>query len=241
MNKSIIVNLKNVSKKYSVSGERDGKFYALKNIDLVIKKGDRIGIMGNNGAGKSTLLKIISEVIKPSFGSVDINGKVVSLMSLESGFKFDLTGRENILLNGLLAGMTTLEIKKKMEEIIKYSELKDFIDEPFYKYSAGMKFRLAFSIAIASYCDLLILDEILMSGDFSFQRKAFKTLTKFQNKKKGMATIICSHLPDLVWAFANRYFLMKNGGMDEISRDKMIFILREKNFLWKNLLDLNMF
>lgn len=238
MDKSIIVNLVNVSKRYDIGSGGEDEFYALKNVNLTVRSGDRIGIMGNNGAGKSTLLKIISGIIKPSFGRVEVSGKVVSLMSLEAGFKLDLTGRENILLNGLLVGMDGLEIKSKIEEIIMYSELGDFIDEPFYKYSAGMKFRLAFSIAIVSSCDLLILDEILMAGDFSFQQKVFRSLIEFQKEKVKMATIICSHVPDFIWGFSKKYFVMNGGILENLSKRDMVVALKSKRVLWDELFNL---
>lgn len=239
MKEEVIVKLKNVSKIYDVKSKIEGKFYALKGVNLTVKSGDRVGIMGNNGAGKSTLLKIISGVVKPSFGNVQIKKKVVSLMSLEDGFKLDLTGRENILLNGLLVGMGTEEIRRKTEKIIEYSELNDFIDEPFYKYSAGMKFRLAFSIAISSCCDLLILDEILTAGDFSFQQKAFKSLAKLQNDKKGMATIVCSHIPDLIWAFSDKYLMVENGLLTRVDRLKIVELIKWRRGVWDSLLKLS--
>jgi lipopolysaccharide transport system ATP-binding protein len=241
MKGEIIVKFKNVSKIYDIKSKNGGKLYALNGVNLTVRSGERIGIMGNNGAGKSTLLKVISGIVKPSIGSVEIRKKVVSLMSLEDGFKLDLTGRENILLNGLLVGMDSGEINRKTEEIIEYSELRDFIDEPFYKYSAGMKFRLGFSIAMASRCDLLILDEILTAGDFSFQQRAFKSIVKLQKEKRQIATIICSHMPDLIWAFSDKYLLMDNGVLKEINREGMIKIVKSKHDIWNRLLKLTDF
>lgn len=237
----IIVDLKNVSKVYDIKSKNDSKFYALKNVSFTIKKGDKIGIIGNNGAGKTTLLKVISGIIKPSFGEIKTSGKVISLMNLEDGFKLDLSGRENILLNGLLVGMSKEEIKNKTEEIISYSELQKFIDEPFYKYSAGMKFRLAFSIAITSRCDLMILDEVMVSGDFSFQQKVFNSLSKIQKERKQLATIICSHMPDLIWAFSKDYFIMNNGGIRRIERSEIFNLIKLRHKNWNELLSLEEF
>lgn len=238
MNKKTIIELKNISKIFQLQNTKK-PFFVLKNINLKINKGDKIGIIGNNGAGKTTLLKIIAGIVRPNIGTLETKGKVVSLMNLEDGFKFDLSGRENILLSGLLIGMTKKEIQENMEKIIDYSEIRRYIDEPFYKYSAGMKFRLAFSIAIASCCDVMIIDEVLTAGDFSFQQKVFKSLGELQKKRKKMATILCSHVPDLVWGFSDKYYLVEKASVKQLSKDEMACILKKRNIIWKKMLDLN--
>lgn len=232
------IELTNISKFFELSDKKE-PFLALNNICLKINKGDNIGIIGNNGAGKTTLLKLITGIVRPNFGKIKIRGKVVSLMNLEDGFKLDLSGRENILLSGLLVGMTKKEVDKNIEKIIKYSEIEEYIDEPFYRYSAGMKFRLAFSVAIASRCDIMIIDEILTAGDFEFQQKVFKSLGKLQKSRKQLTTIICSHIPDLVWGFSNKFFLVDKGSLKELSKKDMASILKKRNIIWKKMLDLN--
>jgi teichoic acid transport system ATP-binding protein len=217
-NNNIVLSLKNINKIYSLS---DGKkFYALKNINIDIGKGDRIGIIGDNGAGKTTLLKIISGITKQTSGEIKRQGKIVSLMDLESGFDPELTGYENILVNGLLIGMTKKEIITKLPSIIHFADIGNFINEPFYIYSAGMKFRLAIAIAITSLCEILIIDEILMSGDINFQNKVIHTLQTLQ-KKTNITMIICSHIPETIWSLANTFYVVKNGSIKKIDRNEV--------------------
>ncbi len=237
MKKKKIVEIKKLCKTYNLENF-SSPFYALKDVDLTINKGDNIGIIGGNGAGKTTLLKIIAGIIQPNSGEVKVNGRIVTLMNLEDGFKPELSGRENIYLNGLLVGMTNEQIVNHMDEIIEYSGIGNFVDEPFYKYSTGMKFRLAFSVAIASECDLLILDEMFLVGDFDFQLKLFRSLKKIQNKNQNMATIICSQVPDFVWGFASKFFIADKGEIKEFKREEMAALLRKRYTVWKDVLDL---
>lgn len=234
MNKNIVVDLKNIGKKYNLSSRKstflanifnsngqNKKFWALKKINLSIKRGDRIGIFGPNGSGKTTLLKIISGITKPTTGTVEKYGKIISLIDLEAGFHPDLSGYENIYLQGLLIGMTKTEIREKLSAITEYSEIGNFIYEPFYTYSSGMKFRLASAIAIASEADILIFDEIFVVGDLSFQDKILNNLKSLQ-KKKNLTTIISSHNPHALLSFADRYLFIENGELREIKRDKIL-------------------
>ncbi len=148
------------------------EFIALNNVNLSIKKGEVVGFIGLNGAGKSTLLKVVSRVQKPTIGNVVINGKVSPLLELGAGFDNDLTGRENIYLNGLILGYNREFISKKVDEIINFAELKEFIDVPIKNYSSGMKARLGFSIATVSVPEILIVDEVLSVGDGRFRKKS---------------------------------------------------------------------
>lgn len=186
---NIAIKLSNISKKYILHHEKPTlvetffkkkeEFWALKNINLEVKKGEKLGIIGPNGAGKSTLLKIICGITTPTTGTVDTNGRVASLIELTAGFHPDLTGEENIYVNGLLLGMSLKEIKDKFKTIVNFSELWHFIDSPFYTYSGGMMLRLGFSIAIHSDPDILVVDEVLAAGDKSFQEKCQKRIKEF--------------------------------------------------------------
>ena len=147
------------------------EFWALKDVSFEVKKGEVLGIIGHNGAGKSTLLKVISGILKPTEGSVQVNGTIVPMLELGSGFDFDLTGRENVFLNGAILGYSEQFLKEKYEEIVAFSELGQFIDVPLRNYSSGMVMRLAFSIATVVNPDVLIVDEILAVGDADFQEK----------------------------------------------------------------------
>lgn len=237
MNTKTVIELKNISKTFRLNSS-NSELSVLKNINLKIKNGDRIGIIGPNGSGKTTLLKIISGITKQSSGEVIVKGKIVLIMNLEDGFKSALSGRENILLNGLLVGMTKKEIDKKMDEIIEYSGIKNFINEPFYTYSSGMKFRLAFSVAIASECEILIIDEVLLSGDFDFQQKVFESLRKLTQEKKNIVTILCSHLPDVLWRFSNKYLSLENNSIKQLSKEEFSKMMRQKSAEWREILDL---
>lgn len=187
------IKLTNISKKYILHHEKPTlvetffkkkeEFWALKKINIEVKKGEKLGIIGPNGAGKSTLLKIISRITTPTTGKVETNGRIASLIELTAGFHPDLTGEENIYINGLLLGMSRKEIKDKFKAIIDFSELHHFIDAPFYTYSGGMMLRLGFSIAIHSDPDILIVDEVLTAGDRSFQEKCQKRIKEFFKDK----------------------------------------------------------
>ncbi len=222
MSSRVVIELANISKKYTVSHQkptlignllhpaRYEEFWALRNVNIKIKQGDKIGIIGPNGAGKSTLLKIIAGITKPTSGTVKTTGKIVALLDLEAGFHPDLSGEENIYLNGMLVGMTRSEISYKIQQIIKFADIGNFINVPFYTYSSGMKFRLAFAVAMASHCDILIIDEVFVVGDTKFQAKSLKILNSVQNKKN-ITTLICSHIPVSVWAFAQTYYKVDHG------------------------------
>lgn len=167
------------------------KFEALKNVSFEVYNGECIGIIGKNGAGKSTTLGLIAGVLKPTEGKVIIRGKVSSLLELGSGFHPELTGRENIILNGVLLGHTRNEVFKKMEEIIEFSELREFIDQPIRTYSSGMVARLGFSVISSFDPEILLIDEILSVGDFNFQKKCLDRMLNF--KKNNVTIVFVSH------------------------------------------------
>ncbi|HIZ88681.1 MAG TPA: ABC transporter ATP-binding protein, partial [Candidatus Mucispirillum faecigallinarum] len=167
------------------------EFTALENISFSINKGDVLGIIGHNGAGKSTLLKIIANVVKPTSGDVCVQGTIAPLLELGAGFDYDLSGRENIYINGAILGYSKNFINSKYEEILEFSELKDFIDVPLRNYSSGMVVRLAFSIATIVKPEILIVDEILAVGDEHFQQKSKNRMLELMSG--GCTVIFVSH------------------------------------------------
>ena len=158
--------------------------HVLKDIDFEVEEGDFFGIVGRNGSGKSTLLKIISQIYVPEQGTVTVNGKMVSFIELGVGFNPELTGRENVYMNGAMLGFTTEEVDAMYDEIVEFAELEDFMNQKLKNYSSGMQVRLAFSVAIKAQGDVLILDEVLAVGDEAFQRKCNDTLWNVRNQGK---------------------------------------------------------
>ena len=193
-----------------ISGKiRYSEFFALSNVSFDVEKGEVLGIVGRNGAGKSTLLKSISGIIKPYEGNITVNGNVVPLLELGSGFDFDLTGRENIYLNGALLGYSKSLLDSKFDEIVEFSELDRFIEHPLRNYSSGMLVRLAFSIATIIQPEILIVDEILAVGDERFQRKS---KDKMLSLMKGGATVLfVSHSANQIVEICNRVVWLENG------------------------------
>ena len=233
LNEDIAIRLTNVSKKYTIhhekptlaenvlSRKKNEEFWALKDINLEIKKGERVGIIGSNGSGKTTLLEIIAGITTPTEGEVYTNGKLVSLIELEAGFHPELTGEENIYLNGLLVGMSKEEIRRKLKKIINFADIGQFIDAPFYTYSSGMALRLAFSIAIHADPDILLLDENISVGDDKFKKA---TVNKARGLFRiGKTIITVSH--DLKFVrdncdiifWLNKGRIVKKGGLSVIS------------------------
>lgn len=168
-----------------------GVHNVLKNINLDIKKGETVALIGTNGSGKSTLLKLMTKILYPNKGTIETNGKLTSLLELGAGFHQDFTGRENIYFNASIFGLTRKEIESRVDEIIEFSELGSFIDNPVRTYSSGMYMRLAFSVAINVDADILLVDEILAVGDAHFQEKCFKKLDELKNSDKTI--VIVSH------------------------------------------------
>jgi len=195
-------------------------FWALKNVSFEVKKGDRVGLIGMNGAGKSTLLKLISGVMKPTEGSIEVKGRISPLLELGAGFDHDYTGRENVFLNGALLGYNKEFIESKFDEIVEFSELEEFLDVPIKNYSSGMRARLGFSIATSVQPEILILDEVLSVGDIKFQEKSQKKMESLFN---GDVTLLfVSHSVDQVKSFCNKAIwlqhgkLMAKGPVDEV-------------------------
>ena len=185
------------------------EFWALKDINFTLEKGERIGILGTNGAGKSTLLKVIAGVFKPTEGSVVHEGKIVPLLELGAGFDKEYTGRENIYLYGAVLGYSKEFIDEKYDEIVKFSELKDFIDVPIKNYSSGMKSRLGFSIATVVSPKILILDEVLSVGDARFRKKSEKkVLSMFDS---GVTVLFVSHSLAQVQRICNKAMILEKG------------------------------
>jgi len=195
-------------------------FYALRNVSFEVKKGEVFGIIGMNGAGKSTLLKIVAGILKPTSGSVERKGVVAPLIELGAGFNGELTGRENIYLNGLLMGYPKKFIKEKMDEIIDFSELGRFIDAPLKNYSSGMKARLGFSIATIVQPDILIVDEILAVGDIRFKEKSEKKIRAMMNG--GTTVVYVSHSLDQIQKICDRVMWLERGEIKEIGVPKEI-------------------
>ena len=195
----------------------------LKDINLEIKKGESVALIGTNGSGKSTLLKLMTKIIYPNKGKITTNGKLTSLLELGAGFHDDFTGRENIYFNASIFGLTRQEINAKLEEIIEFSELRDFIDNPVRTYSSGMYMRLAFSVAINVQADILLIDEILAVGDKHFQDKCFAKLREL--KDSGKTIVIVTHNMDQVKQFCDRAVWLYKG---EIRQDgKVDDVLKE--------------
>ena len=185
------------------------EFWALRDISFEVKKGEVLGIIGHNGAGKSTLLKVISGILKPTTGSVQVSGTIVPMLELGSGFDFDLTGRENVFLNGAILGYSEQFLKEKYEEIVAFSELRQFIDVPLRNYSSGMVMRLAFSIATVVQPDILIVDEILAVGDAEFQEKSKKRMLELMGG--GTTVLFVSHSLVQIREMCNRAIWLEHG------------------------------
>ena len=185
------------------------EFWALKDVSFEVKKGEVLGIVGHNGAGKSTLLKVISGILKPTRGELNVNGTVVPMLELGSGFDFDLTGRENIFLNGAILGYSEKFLKEKYDEIVAFSELGKFIEVPLRNYSSGMVVRLAFSIATVVNPDILIVDEILAVGDAAFQEKSKKRMLELMGG--GTTVLFVSHSLDQIREMCDRVLWLDHG------------------------------
>ena len=190
--------------------ERDKReFWALQDISFEVKRGEAFGIIGHNGAGKSTALKILSRIMKPTRGSMLVNGRLSALIEISAGFHQDLTGRENIFLNGTILGMTRREIESKLDQIIAFSGLEEFIDTPVKRYSSGMYARLGFSVAAHVEPDVLIVDEVLSVGDFVFQQQCLKRINEVISS--GAAVLFVSHNLKNVAQFCQRSLLLDHG------------------------------
>lgn len=233
MNSTIhAIGIKNISKKFKIyhnkeshlkyvflnllKGKRSkliSEFWALKNIDLDIEKGQTVGFIGRNGSGKSTLLKLISKILYPDGGMIETQGKISTLIELGSGFHPDLTGRENVYINASILGFSRADVTKKFKDIVDFSGLEDFIDNPVKTYSSGMYVRLGFSVAINIEPDILLIDEVLAVGDENFQKKCIKKIMEF--KKEGKTIIFVSHDLKTVEELCDHVVLLHNGRIEK--------------------------
>jgi len=191
------------------------EFWALDDVNFEVQKGDRIGIIGRNGAGKSTLLKVLSRITEPTHGRISINGRIASLLEVGTGFHPELTGRENIYLNGAILGMHRAEIKSKFDEIVNFSEVEKFLDTPVKRYSSGMYVRLAFAVAAYLESEILVVDEVLAVGDLQFQKKC---LGKMQDvsQTEGRTVLFVSHNMGTINQLCNKGILLKSGRISDI-------------------------
>lgn len=245
-----VLELNNVGKKFPLFEEannlREGgndvfqnkescrAFWAVRNINMQINKGEIIGIIGRNGAGKTTLLQIIAGVLSPNEGEVKIKGKVSSLFTLGTGFQNELSGRENIYLNGSISGMSNDQINKNYQNIVDFSELNDFINMPLGSFSDGMRMRLGFSVASHTDFDILLIDEALLVGDISFQKKCFDVLLDY--KQKGKTLILVTQSLGVIEQLCDRAYLLEEGrvvfnGSPQETTDRYRKLLNEKGFL----------
>lgn len=224
--KDLAIKLSNLTKTYRLHHEKptfmdnltrksgmDEVFVALNNINLEVKKGEKLGIIGHNGSGKTTLLKIIAGISTPTSGKVRTWGKLVSLIDLSAGFHPELTGQENIFLNAFLVGMGREEVRAKYKDIVAFADIGDFIDTPLYTYSSGMKLRLGFSIAVAADPDILILDEGVAVGDVDFHDKSSKKIDTFFRQKK--TVLLVSHWMEYLRKHSDRIVRIEAGTIVE--------------------------
>lgn len=234
-----IIKAENISKKYTLGGDQaayatlreslsgafsallkksrsnasDKEFWALRDINFEIKPGETVGIIGSNGAGKSTLLKILSRITEPTKGEISIYGRVSSLLEVGTGFHHELTGRENIFLNGAILGMKREEIIRKFDEIVAFAEVEKFIDTPVKRYSSGMTVRLAFAVASHLEPEILIVDEVLAVGDMAFQKKCLGKMERVASE--GRTVLFVSHNMAVVRQLCSRGILLKDGRITE--------------------------
>ncbi len=230
---NIAIQVEGLSKKYTIGTAKSGsfretfsqllgrssnkaeeEFWALKDLNFEIKHGEAVGIIGRNGAGKSTLLKVLSRITEPTSGRITINGRVSSLLEVGTGFHPELTGRENIFLNGTILGMTRKEVKAKFDEIVDFSGVEKFIDTPVKRYSSGMYVRLAFAVAAHLEPEILIVDEVLAVGDAEFQKKCLGKMGEVAGE--GRTVLFVSHNMQAVKTLCNKGTVLDKGGLVEI-------------------------
>ncbi len=234
-NSQVAITVKNMSKDFIICGDKANTLkekiirfgnnnkevrHILKNINLEIKKGETVALIGVNGSGKSTLLKLLTKIIYPTSGSVKVNGKLVSLLELGAGFHPDFSGRENIYFNASIFGLTKSEIDQRLNDIINFSELQDFIDTPVRTYSSGMYMRLAFSVAINVDADIILIDEILAVGDQKFQEKCMNKMLEL--KKSGKTMVFVSHSKAAVEFLCDRAVWLNDGKIQKDGPTKKV-------------------
>jgi lipopolysaccharide transport system ATP-binding protein len=254
----VVIKVENLSKKYIISHENSQsytalrdvishrakkflkrtkkelpskeEFWALNDISFEVRKGDAIGIIGKNGAGKSTLLKVLSRITEPSKGRIAVHGRIASLLEVGTGFHPELTGRENIFLNGAILGMTRVEIKKKFDEIVDFSGVEKFLDTPVKRYSSGMYVRLAFAIAAFLEPEILIIDEVLAVGDAEFQKKCLGRMDEV-SQKEGRTVLFVSHQMGTIAQLCKKAILLKNGKISSMGETREVIDLYQNSSL----------
>jgi lipopolysaccharide transport system ATP-binding protein len=238
-NDTIAIKVQNIDKKYILNkkirdenGEETSEFWALKDISFEIKKGESVGIIGTNGSGKSTLLKILAGVTKPTCGNATLNGRVASILDIGAGFHPELSGKENIFLNGQLLGFAKKEIAAQYDKIVQYSGIEKFINQPVKNYSSGMYLRLAFSIMANLHFDIYLLDEVLNVGDANFQLKVKQFIQ--DNKNKSATFIFVSHDLNTLTANCSKFYLLDNGKIINEGNADII-----EDYLYKSLVKSN--
>ena len=232
-----IIEVNNVTMEYTMANDRINslkefvikflkrklkfkKFTALKDVTFDVKKGEVVGLIGHNGAGKSTMLKIISGILTPSKGSIKVNGNVVPMLELGAGFDPDMSGKENIYLNGSILGYSKSFLNEKYDDIVEFAELEEFINEPIRNYSSGMVARLAFSIASAVNPEILIVDEILSVGDINFQQKSLNRMKEMMGG--GTTVLLVNHNIDVVIEMCNRVVWIEKGQVQKVGDAKQV-------------------
>ena len=220
----VAITVKNVAKRFKIYHDRGFTLkelllfknrrryeirWALKDINIEVKKGEAVGLIGSNGCGKSTMLKLMTRIMYPDKGSVEVKGRVSSLIELGAGFHPDMSGRENIYINASIFGLTRKEIDKRIEQIIDFSEIRDYIDNPVRTYSSGMYMRLAFSVAINVDAEILLIDEILGVGDARFKKKCDEKMKEI--KESGVTIVIVSHALNQIEVLCERSIWIKDG------------------------------
>jgi lipopolysaccharide transport system ATP-binding protein len=218
-------------KRANSNGLKEQEFWAVKDVTFQIKKGGVLGIMGPNGAGKSTILKLLSRIMNPNKGEMKINGRLSALIEVTAGFHPELTGRENVYLNGTILGMRKKEIDEKFDQIVEFSGVREFIDTPVKRYSSGMFSRLGFSVAAHMDPDILLVDEVLSVGDIAFQSKCAEKIRELL--KSGATVVLVSHQLNMIQSLCKRVLLLQNG---EVIRDGQTdeVIPQYQNLVFKN-------
>lgn len=211
-------------------GTKGDKFYALQDVSFNVKKGEALGVIGHNGAGKSTLLKLLSRVTAPSEGQISYNGRIASMLEVGTGFHPELTGRENVYMNGAILGMTKREIDKKFDEIVRFAEMEKFIDTPVKRYSSGMYVKLAFSVAAHLDSEILIMDEVLAVGDAAFQEKCLAKMSSVSHEED-RTILYVSHNMNTIRNLCDRCIVLDRGELIfEGDVDKAIEVYFNKNY-----------
>lgn len=216
--RSLREELFQLPKKFFSKKEYTEAFWALEDVSFDVMPGDRIGIIGRNGAGKSTLLKLLSRITEPSTGKITMRGRVASLLEVGTGFHPELTGRENIFLNGAVLGMPRSEVRRKFDEIVAFAGVEKFLDTPVKRYSSGMYVRLAFAVAAHLEPEILIVDEVLAVGDAEFQKKCLGKMEEV-SKGQGRTVLFVSHNMEAIRTLCNQLMLFENGRLVEKSND----------------------